>query len=114
MALTTQQIIAARNPVLFALTTTMDSLIVDSEEQLDEAVYGDKYARAVALLTMHNYQKDQQAWGAGPITSEGEGRLSRSYGGGASDEDWMSTRWGKELWELTAQCTGGMYTNRMM
>jgi hypothetical protein len=114
MALTSVQIIEIRYPALFAQTSIMDGLILDAEEELDEAVYCDKYARAVALLAMHNYLKDKGAGAAGAITSETEGRLSRSFGGGASDNDWMSTRWGKELYELTLQCLGGAYTNRMM
>jgi hypothetical protein len=114
MALTTLEIIAARNPVLSADTARRDLLITEAEDQLDEAVYGDKYSRAVALLAMHNYAKDVTAFAGGPVTSETEGRLSRSYGGGDAKDDWRSTKWGKELWELTARCTGGSYTTRMM
>jgi hypothetical protein len=114
MALTTLQIIAGRNATLSAATTARDYYISDAEEQLDEAVYGDKYARAVALLAMHLYEKDQSAEASGAVTSRTEGGLSKSYGGGESNDDWMSTRWGKELWELTAECTGGTYVNRMM
>jgi len=114
MALTTLQIIEARNAALYALTAQRDLLILDAQDQLDEDVYGDKYDRAVALLAMHNYAKDMQASSGGSLTAESEGQLSRSYGAVSGGDDWLSTKWGKELYELTKECLGGTYTNRMM
>ena len=72
MALTTLQIIEVRSPVIFG-QSAINTMIEYAEEQLDETCWGDKYANAVALLTMHNYTVDSRGGAGGPVTSEKDG-----------------------------------------
>lgn len=122
MALTSGQIVALRNATYGAKSDLAD-MISYAETQLCEDVYGDQYANAVALLTMHFYAKQSGGDAAGAVTSETEGRLSRSFDankGSNENIDWATTKWGQELISLTRsrtffprnrmmppQCTGG-------
>ena len=112
MALTTLQIIEVRSAVIFG-QSNINAMIAYAEEQLDEACWGDKYANAVALLTMHNYTVDSRGGAGGPVTSEKEGQLSRSFAATASASSYGSTSWGQELQTLSRSINFGP-RNRMM
>ncbi len=117
MALTSAQIVALREPTYGAKSDLAD-MIAYAETQLSEDTYGDQYANAVALLTMHFYAKQVSKTGdaAGAVTSETEGRLSRSFDaskGSVYASDWSTTKWGQELLQLT-QSVVFFPRNRMM
>lgn len=115
MALTSAQIVALRNATYGAKTDLAD-MIAYAETQLSECTYGDQYANAVALLTMHFYAKQGGGDAPGAVTSETEGRLSRSFDaskGSAYQSDWSTTKWGQELIQLT-QSLVFFPRNRMM
>ena len=112
MALTTLQIIEVRSAVIFG-QSNINTMIEYAEEQLDETCWGDKYANAVALLTMHNYTVDLRGGAGGPVTSAKEGQLSRSFGATASPSSWGDTSWGRELQTLSRGRNFGP-RNRMM
>jgi hypothetical protein len=103
MALTSAQIVALRSPTYGAKSDLAD-MISYAETQLDEVVFGDQFANAVALLTMHFYAKQGGGDAPGAVTAEAEGRLSRSFDSskGSTDQtDWATTKWGQELLQLT-------------
>lgn len=112
MALTIAQIIEVRSAVVFA-KSDIDTMIEYAEEQLDEACWGDKYNNAVALLVLHLYEVNDRGGSGGPITSEKEGQLSRSFGATASAASWGDTSWGRELQTLSRSINFGP-RNRMM
>lgn len=115
MALTSAQIVALRSPTYGAKSDLAD-MIAYAEGQLSEDVFGDQYANAVALLTMHFYAKQATGDAPGAVTSETEGRLSRSFDaskGAVYDSDWSTTKWGQELLQLT-QSLVFFPRNRMM
>ena len=113
MALTAAQIVVLRRPSL-AGDSRLTSMLELAEMELSEDLFEDLYAKAVALLALHYYAKDERGPGgaAGAITSESEGQLSRSYAspvgaGGVTAHDWESTTWGQELLALTRTVTMG-------
>lgn len=112
MALTTAQIIPLRSAVV-AAKGDLATMIEYAEEQLNEECYGDDYANAVALLVLHLYAVNDRGGAGGPITSEKEGQLSRSFGATASAASWGDTSWGRELQTLSRSINFGP-RNRMM
>lgn len=100
---TAAEIVVLRDP-----SKTSDSRLTDmvayARSLLDEDCWCDEFETAVALLTLHLYAKQTQSTGGGPLTSETEGRLSRSYGASGSSTDWGTTGWGRELEELQKSC----------
>jgi hypothetical protein len=116
--------ILMRRPSLSGDTRTPD-LILFCEDKLSEAWFGDRYFEAVGLLVLHMIEMSEsatnQAGGnrggtGGAVTSESEGRLSRSYDlskltGYASS--WNTTSWGVELTQLSASRSFAA-RNRMM
>jgi hypothetical protein len=76
----------------------LPTLIPYAAEELSESALGDRYNKAVALLTLHWIYKDRNAGGGGgAITSEREGDLARSYATPANPTDYDGTSWGMEL-----------------
>ena len=116
--------IVMRRPSLSGDTRTPD-LIEFAEGKLSEIWFGDRFFEAVGLLVLHMVEMSEsdtnQAGGnkggvGGAITSESEGRLSRSYDvskltGYASD--WNATSWGIELTQLSASRGFGARTRMM-
>jgi hypothetical protein len=103
MALTSEQIVQLRNPT-YGAKSDLSDMVDYAETQLSEDAYGDQYANAVALLTMHYYAKQSGGDAPGSVVSETEGRLSRSFDSTAGTNrktDWATTKWGQELIELT-------------
>lgn len=112
MALTITEIITLRSAVV-AAKSDLATMIEYAEEQLEECAYGDKYNNAVALLVLHLYAVNDRTGSGGPITSEKEGQLSRSFGAAASSSAWGDTSWGRELQTLSSSLNFGP-RNRMM
>jgi hypothetical protein len=115
MSLTAAQIVTLRNAT-YGAKSDLTSMISYAETRLSSEVYGDKYNDAVALLTMHFYAKQNSGDAPGAVSSETEGRLSRSFDtskGSNHNSDWATTKWGQELIDLTLSCNF-MPRNRMM
>jgi hypothetical protein len=99
---TASEIIDLRNPNLStAQTAQKTDMIGLATEQLDATVYGTKIELAIALLVLHWFEVQNRTGSGGPLSSETEGGLSRSYAVTASSSDWGSTSWGQELQSLT-------------
>lgn len=109
---TSQEIIEVRLPALFA-DARLDDFVALASLNLSESVFGDKYAYAVALLSMHMYSKDQSGTGAGGVKSEKEGDLARSFGGSMTDKDYGTTSFGQELQQLINNCVISARTSAM-
>lgn len=117
MALTSAEIVVLRKPE-YAGKSDLTNMIAYAETQLSEDVYGDQYANAVALLTLHYFAKQSPSASNAPgsVTSETEGRLSRSFdssSGSPYPMDWSTTTWGQELIQKTLSRVF-MPTNRMI
>ncbi len=112
MALTITQIITVRSAVV-AAKGDLTTMIEYAEEQLDEDCYGEKYNNAVALLVLHLYALNDRGGSGGPVTSEKEGQLSRSFAATASAASYGDTSWGRELQTLSRSINFGP-RNRMM
>lgn len=118
--------IVMRRPSLSGDTRTPD-LIAFAEEKLSEDLFDDRFFEAVGLLVLHMVEMSEsddanskaggnRGGAGGVVTSETEGRLSRTYDiskltGYVSE--WNTTSWGIELTQLTASRQFGM-RNRMM
>jgi len=100
MALTITQIVVLRNAALSG-DANLDAMIELAETRLTTDTFGDNYNEAVALLVLHMYEVNNRGGAGGPVTSESEGQLSRSFGVAASKSLWASTSWGQELIQLT-------------
>jgi hypothetical protein len=99
---TASDIVDLRSPGLSAAQDAKKSdMIALATSKLDETVYGDCYQEAIALLTLHMFAIQDRNGSGGPLTSEREGGLARSYAASASSSDWASTSWGLELLTLT-------------
>ena len=105
--MTAAEIIVARSPSV-VITARITTLITLATEQTG-SVFGTRTTDAVALLVLHWLALgSRNAGGAGAgvggaITSETEGQLSRSYGGGMinnNSNELASTSWGLELLRL--------------
>ena len=112
MALTTTQIITVRSAVV-AAKSDLTTMIEYAQEQLSETCWGDAYANAVALLTLHLYEVNDRGGSGGSITSEREGQLARSFGATASASSWGDTSWGRELQTLARGRNFGPRTRMM-
>ena len=112
MALTITQIITVRSAVV-AAKSDLATMIEYAEEQLDEDCYGDNYANAVALLVLHLYEVNDRGGAGGPVTSEKEGQLSRSFGATAASASYGDTSWGRELQTLSRSINFGPRNRRM-
>ncbi len=99
-------VIAARSPTT-TLDARVDTLVVLATGQLDATVFGTLYAYALALLVLHWLALDERGKGgaSGPVTSEKEDTLARSYGGGTDVGYLKSTHWGSELLGLMKRKT---------
>jgi len=114
---TPAEIITLRAP---ALATTyaarIPDLIVLATGQVG-AIFGAHQNTAIAYLVLHWLALEQRgaSAAAGPVTSEREGDLARSYGGGGADlsGDLAQTSWGLELKRLR-DSTIFAARNRMM
>jgi len=110
---------AATIVVLLDPSKAGDSRLTDmisfATECLDENVFGTDYQKAIAYLTLHLYAMGARGTTAagGPIASEAEGALSRSYGISASSDTWSMTSWGQMLLDLQRKWTGSFITRRM-
>lgn len=107
--------VVMRRPSLSGDTRVPD-LIDFCDDKLSESHYGDRFFEAVGLLTLHMIEMSESdiantiAGGnrhgaGGVVTSESEGRLSRSYdikGLTGYVGEWNTTSWGIELTQLTA------------
>ncbi len=99
---TASDIIDLRNPNLSSSQQSRKSDMIGlATEQLDADVYGTKIELAIALLVLHWFEVENRTGSGGPLSSETEGGLSRSYAVMASSSDWGSTSWGQELQTLT-------------
>lgn len=100
MALTITEIVVLRKPSLSG-DSRLTSMIDLAETRLNECTFGDNYNEAVALYVLHMYEQSDRNGSGGPITSEKEGQLSRSFGATASSGSLGDTSWGRELERLT-------------
>jgi len=74
----------------------------------------DKAAMAVALYAAHLIYTTSTGGAAGPVTSEKEGDLSRSYGMTVNDKKWLGkSSYGQLYLQVTAPCRGGNIITRM-
>jgi hypothetical protein len=115
MSLTAAEIVTLRNPV-YGAKSDLATMISYAETQLSESAFCDQYNNAVALLTMHFYAKQNTGDAPGAVSSETEGRLSRSFDvskGSDYNTDWATTKWGQELIQLALSCNF-LPRNRMM
>lgn len=85
--------------------TDIEAFIEDARLEFNRERWGRLYDRAVALLAAHlaSLANVEFAAGAGPITSESAGSVSRGYAGmtgAASAGLWGTTRFGVELERL--------------
>jgi hypothetical protein len=112
--MTALEILLALDPCRKA-SAPISSLLTLAEAETGTA-YGANRPKAVALLALHWLALQERGRGgaAGPIISESEGDLSRTYGqpmtSGAKILE--STSWGQELLRLRRQSfiAGGMRT----
>jgi hypothetical protein len=108
---TASDIIDLRNPNLSAAQVGQKSdMIALATSKLEETVYGDFYQEAIALLALHMFAIQDRGGSGGPVTSEREGGLARSFAASASSSDWASTSWGLELMTLTRSVSFGPRT----
>ena len=108
-----QDILMALAPECIPLSPRLVALLADSASQLDPAVFGPTMDRAVALLTLHSIALSKRGIDgpAGPITSETEKTLSRSYAAPAQIiTDLDTTSWGLEFKRLRRSRILGMRT----
>lgn len=99
--MTAAEIVALRAPA-YADDSRLSEMITLAEANLSSTAYGDHYNQAVALLVLHWYTKEERGGAGGPIASEKEGGLARSYSVTSSAwDDLASTSWGVELNQLT-------------
>jgi hypothetical protein len=111
---TASDIITLRAPSLtFTPASRKDDLIGLARTKLNATAYGDQIECAVALLVLHWSEMENRTGSGGPVSSETEGRLSRSFAVAASSDDWGSTAWGQELQSLTNSVTFGPRTRMM-
>jgi hypothetical protein len=96
MVLTIIDIIVLRNPALTG-DSRLDDMIELAETRIKECTFGNNYNEAVALYVLHMYEVSDRGGSGGPVTSEKEGQLSRSFGATASNASLDSTSWGQEL-----------------
>lgn len=98
--MTPQEIVEARAPEYEGEPRIADLLELAEEET--GSAYGTLRNKAVALLVLHWLTKDKRGGASGPIQSESEGQLSRSYGSSSNVEggDLSSTSYGAELLNL--------------
>ena len=112
MAQTITQIVQLRDAVAGA-RSDLDDMIELAETRLSTDTFGDNYNEAVALLVLHMYAVNGRSGSGGPITSEKEGQLSRSFGAAASSGALGDTSWGRELERLTRSLVFGPRTRMM-
>ena len=112
MAQTITEIITLRSATVAAKTDLAD-MITLAETRLSSGTFGDNYNEAVALLVLHYYAINDRNGAGGPVTSEKEGQLSRTFAAAASPNSWTSTSWGMELITLS-QSLNLKFRNRMM
>jgi hypothetical protein len=99
---TASEIITLRGPTLSASQSSNKADMIGlATEQLDATIYGDKIELAIALLVLHWFEVQNRNGSGGPLSSEREGGLARSFAVQASSSDWNSTSWGKELQSIT-------------
>lgn len=68
------------------------------------SIFGDKQDLATAYLAAHMLTMSQRTGGAaGPLKSEKEGDLSRSYGGRESNDPYDATGYGQEFKRIQKQ-----------
>ena len=96
-------IITVRAPE-YAEEERLPDLIAMAMEQYSSSVLGSNYDTACALLVLHWLTNENTAQSAaGPLISEKEGDLSRTYARpyqGTEIDHLDSTRWGQELKSL--------------
>lgn len=103
------EIISARAPH-YTGDPRLDTLIEISEQRTSENELGEHYNNAVALRTLHMLAlSDKASIGggavAGPVSTEKQGQLTRSYHSNSSNtsnnnSDLSQTSWGIELESL--------------
>lgn len=100
----------------YTASERITGLISMAEAETSQTAYGAFRAKAVALLALHWLALSARGKGAaaGPITSEAEGDLSRSYAAPAATpggaDSLASTSWGQELQRLRRGCFLGHRT----
>ncbi|HEU4402344.1 MAG TPA: DUF4054 domain-containing protein [Candidatus Polarisedimenticolia bacterium] len=101
---TPADLITLRAPALAAANSDRIPDLIVEAEALTGPVFGAHRPLAVALLVLHWLALEARgdAGAPGPINSEKEGDLARSYGSSGDDGegDLGSTRWGLELKRL--------------
>lgn len=112
MAQTITEIVVLLDPTKVG-DSRLTGMIELAETKLSEDLYGDSYNQAVAFLVLHLYEMSSRTGSGGPITSEKEGQLSRSFAATASSLSWDSTSWGQELIQLTRSLVFGPRTRMM-
>jgi hypothetical protein len=99
--MTTQEIIEARAPDLAAANAArIPALIVLATARTSTRLFAANYQEAIALRVLHMLVSDSRGGASGPVASEAEGGLSRSYAVQASQTDLQSTPYGQDLIRL--------------
>lgn len=112
--MTPLQIVEARAPE-FEGRARMTDLIAEAEMDIG-ADWGTRRNKAVALLVLHRLSMSERgaAGAPGPITSETEGQVSRTYGWSGIYGDLASTSYGVELLGLRKASFMGFVNRRML
>ena len=100
---TPHEILAAIAPETLNLDQGRVDIHVDLAEAQTGPVFGDARNHAVALLAAHTLTLGQRRGASGPITSEKEGDLARSYATQAMAHGLDATSYGAELLRLRRQ-----------
>lgn len=104
--MTPLQIVEARAPEFEGAPRIADLLALAEQQTAQSAAWGAHRNTAVALLVLHMLTLQDRAQGGapGPVTSETEGQVSRTYGWSGKYGHLASTNWGLELQALRKAC----------
>jgi hypothetical protein len=113
--MTAQEIIEARAPALAAANAgRIPALVTLASSRTNTRLFKDRTQEAIALRVLHMIVSDGRGGAAGPITSESEGSLSRSYAAPQGGEDLGATSFGQELQAMGRAHGAGLPFNRRM
>lgn len=111
--MTVTEIVTTRNPA-FASASEFDNYVTLAQEQTEASFFDTDYNLAVALRVMHMMEMDSRGGTGGAIKIEKEGELWREYAVAVTDQDLLSTSYGRELKSLMRKWMGLATRNRMM
>jgi hypothetical protein len=104
--MTPLQIVEARAPEYEGHPRIETLLQLAEAQTANTTAWGGQRNTAVALLVLHWLAMQERGVGGapGPVTSESEGSVSRSYGWSGKYGALSTTSWGLELQALRKQC----------